>query len=417
MSVVRQLRAEEPAIDLGKMIKNYRRNGPLESEFYASEQVFAADMQRIWGRWWLFAGHGCTIPRPGDYFTYQVGRDPILVVRGEDGQVRAFFNTCRHRGARVCTAEAGSAKRLVCPYHNWTYDLGGRLLMDSKEDYGVDRSELSLHPVHVRDAAGLIFISLARNPPSFDEAFATISRKLKPHGMARAKIAHTADYVVKANWKIIFENNRECMHCPPNHKEYNLSTYDVMRDQARSDPARAKQMDAIIAESNARFRALGLDEGDASSSMTGTFFRCHRTPLRKGFVSQTLDGKPACRLPMGDFKEHDVGTLRITIFPNFWQHSNSDYAAAARLTPLAPGLTAVRGYWLVHEDAVEGKDYTLDKLLPAWGKTNEQDWEICENQQIGVSSSRYQPGYYSLSKEGNVAHFDEWYLGEMSRAT
>ena len=75
----------------------------------------------------------------------------------------------------------------------------------------------------------------------------------------------------------------------------------------------------------------------------------------------------------------------------------------------------MRATWLVHKDAVEGKDYTLDRLLPVWAATNEQDWEICENQQAGVSSRKYVPGPYSATKEFNVAHFDEWYLREIAR--
>jgi glycine betaine catabolism A len=414
MSMVRPVEAAGAADTLDALIKNYRTNGPLQREFYVSPDIFAIDMERIFGRWWLFAGHSCTIPNPGDYFTYQIGKEPIVVIRDNRGEVRAFYNTCRHRGSRICTEEHGRTTKLVCPYHRWTYELDGTLLMDTKRDFGVDRSTLSLHPVQLRHVCGLVFVSLSDDPPSFDDAFATIERKMKPHGIERAKVAHTIDYLVKANWKIVFENNRECYHCPSNHKEYNRTAYDVMRDQGRTDPVKMAEVEAIAAEANARFAALGLDVGDASSNMTGGFFRCHRTPLMKGFVTQSMDGKPVS-IPMGDFKQHDVGTLRTTIFPNFWQHSNGDYAAAARLIPLAPDLTAVRATFLVHKDAVEGEDYTLDRLLPVWSATNDQDWRIVENQQVGVSSKKYTPGPFSQTKEFNVAHFDEWYLREVAR--
>ncbi|MDP1841617.1 MAG: SRPBCC family protein, partial [Reyranella sp.] len=148
------------------------------------------------------------------------------------------------------------------------------------------------------------------------------------------------------------------------------------------------------------------------STMTGVSWRCHRTPVVEGFVTQSMDGKPLSCL-MGDIKEWDSGTLRTTVFPNFWQHTNCDYAAAARLTPIGPNETHVRGYWLVDEKAVEGKDYTLDRLLPIWDLTNKQDWKICEDQQAGVSSHAYTPGPYSLVRERNVAHFLDWYLGEL----
>ena len=398
--------------EIAQLVARHRPGGPLEQAFYTTPEAFAADLARIQYRHWLFAGYAFQVPKPGDFFTYKVGTASIIVVRDRDGEIRAFHNVCRHRGSRICSTETGHAHRLVCPYHRWTYELDGALVLDTRREFGVDKAELSLKPVAIVDAAGLLFVSLGDQPPDFSQALATIRRKMAPHAIGRAKIAHQVDYVVKANWKIVFENNRECYHCPPNHKEYNTAAYDVQRDAAMLDPALQPGMDAIVARANARFRALGLDEGDALSTMTGVSWRCHRTPVMEGFVTQSMDGKPLSCL-MGDIKEWDSGTLRTTVFPNFWQHTNCDYAAAARLTPIGPDETHVRGYWLVDEKAVEGKDYTLDRLLPIWDLTNKQDWKICEDQQAGVSSPAYTPGPYSLVRERNVAHFIDWYLGEL----
>ncbi|MGQ0662405.1 MAG: aromatic ring-hydroxylating oxygenase subunit alpha [Pseudomonadota bacterium] len=393
---------------LATLIGTHDRNGPLTREFYTSASIFAAETERIFARQWLFAGHSCAIPHPGDWFTHEIGWDSIIVVRDAEGSINAFHNTCRHRGSRVCATPAGHGLRLVCPYHHWTYGLDGRLVQKTEAEYGVAPSSLSLHRVHIRDAAGLLFFSLAEDPPDFDNAHEAISRRLKPHGLARAKIATSIDYSVAANWKIIFENNRECFHCPTAHKEYTRATYDVWR----TDPNRQAEVAKRTAECNARFRSLGLDEGDVSSDMTGAFYRAHRTPLMKGFVTQSLDGKPVAPL-MGDLKERDAGTLRITVFPNFWQHASDDHAVSTRLTPVGPRETAVRVNWLVDKDAVEGKDYELDRLLPFWQRTSEQDWALCENNQAGVNSRRYHPGPFSRSKERNVAHFIAWYLNQL----
>lgn len=395
-----------------RLAAEQRPGGPLAGPFYTSPEVFQEDLARIWRRYWLYAGHTCQIPRPGDWFTYAVGSDLVIVVRGEKGEIRAFHNTCRHRGSRVCPTETGSSRRLTCPYHAWSYGLDGQLMMDPKAEFGLDRSQLSLHPVEVRTVAGIVFVALSDDPVDFEEASSTIERKLKPHGLERAKLAHKIDYVVKANWKLVFENNRECYHCPPNHREYNLATYDVHRDNAVADPKLRAEMEAIVAETNARFRSLGLDEGDAELTMTDAHWRCRRSPLMKGFTTQSMDGKPVSTL-MGDFKERDVGTLRTTVFPNFWQHANDDYACASRLTAISPTETHVRVLWFVDRDAQEGKDYTLDRLLPIWKLTSEQDWDICRWNQQGVSSSRYVPGRYSMTKEQNVAHFIDWYLREV----
>lgn len=397
-----------------RIVAEHRPGGPLARPFYTSPEVFQEDMARIWSRYWLYAGHTCQIPRPGDWMTYDVGSESVVVLRDDKGEIRAFHNTCRHRGSRVCPAESGNSRRLVCPYHAWTYGLDGQLLMDPKAEFGLDRKDLSLHPVKVRAVAGLVFVALSDDPVDFEEGFATIARKLKPHGLERAKVAHRIDYVVKANWKLVFENNRECYHCPPNHPEYNKATYDVHRDNAVVDPRLEPEMARIVEEANARFRRLGLDEGDARSTMTGAHWRCHRTPLMKGFTTQSLDGLPVAPL-MGDFRERDAGTLRITIFPNFWQHANDDYACASRLTAVGPAETHVRVLWFVDREAIEGRDYSLDRLLPVWQRTSEQDWDICQWNQQGVSSSRYVPGRYSTTREQNVAHFVDWYLREVAR--
>ncbi len=398
--------------EISRLVAEHKPGGPLERDFYVAPTVFDADLARIFHRHWLFAGYAFQVPKPGDFFTYRIGTESIVVLRDRGGEIRAFHNVCRHRGSQICKTESGNAHRLVCPYHRWTYELDGSLVLDTRREFGVDKEGLSLRPVSIVNAGGLLFISFSAEPPDFSDALATISRKMKPHAIERAKIAHQIDYVVKANWKIVFENNRECYHCPPNHKEYNTAAYDVQRDAAMLDPTLQPGMDAIVARANARFRSLGLDEGDAMSTMTGNAFRCHRTPVMEGFVTQSMDGKPLSCL-MGDIKEWDSGTLRTTVFPNFWQHTNCDYAAAARLTPLGPNETHVRGYWLVDAKAVEGKDYTLERLLPIWDITNRQDWTICEAQQLGVSSRAYVPGPFSKVRERNVALFLDWYLGEL----
>jgi Rieske 2Fe-2S family protein len=408
----RQTRQPLPA-DIARLVADHRPSGPLARDFYVSPTVFETDLARIFHRHWLFAGYAFEVAKPGDFITYKIGSESIIVVRGRDGEVRGFHNVCRHRGSQICKTEHGNALRLVCPYHRWTYELDGALVLDTRREFGVGKEGLGLKPVPVVDSGGLLFFSLGDPPPDFSDALATIRLKMKPHALHRAKIAHQIDYVVKANWKIVFENNRECYHCPPNHKEYNLAAYDVQRDMALLDPSLQPAMDAIVARANARFRSLGLDEGDAMSTMTGKSFRCHRTPVVEGGVTQSMDGKPLCTRLMGDIKEWDSGTLRTTIFPNFWQHTNCDYAAAARLTPIGPNETHVRGYWLVDGDAVEGRDYTLERLLPIWDITNRQDWTICEDQQAGVSSRAYAPGPFSLIRERNVAHFEDWYLGEL----
>jgi len=396
--------------EIERLVHTSRLGEPLAGDFYIDPAIFAADIERIFGRLWLYVGHACMVQAPGDYMTWRVGPHSVVVVRGSDGAVRAFHNSCRHRGSRICREEMGNAKHLVCPYHRWTYELDGRLRTRTEAEFGISENEIALLPVALHDASGLLFISFAQHPPDFSAMLADIAPRLKPHGMDRAKVAKRISYRVGANWKVILENNSECYHCGPNHPQIVMATYDV----TRNDPERMAEVERRVAEANTRYRSLGLDEGDAQADMTGAFWRARRTPLKPGWVTQSLDGQPVAPL-MGDLTSHDAGTLRINLYPNFWQHASSDHAVATRVTPTGPADCTIDVFWLVHQDAVEGKDYTLERLLPFWQRTSEQDWFICEENQFGIGSSGYRPTGFARRQESNLPRFTDWYLGELAR--
>ena len=390
----------------------YARGGPLEGAFYLSPEILNADVERVWRRHWLYAAHDCEIAKPGDWLTWQVGNDTIVLVRNHDNTVRAFHNTCRHRGARICEGERGHAKLLVCPYHAWTYELDGKLRTSTAQEFGIDRTALGLHPVAVHNLHGLLFVALGPEPVSFHAGAAEIAAQMAHQGFADAKLARKISYTVQANWKLVFENNRECYHCAHAHPEYVRGTYDV----SLLDPQQRPEVERQTALAAARFSELGLGNAVAASAMSGAFWRTTRAPLMDGWKTQSLDGEPVAPL-MGRMREtgrRSMGTLRCTVFPNFWQHASDDHAVATRLTPLDAGTTQVDVAWFVHKDAVEGRDYTAERLLPFWQRTSEQDWAICEAQQAGVASPAYTPGPYSRTRESNVQHFIDWYLAALA---
>ncbi len=386
----------------------YRGHGPLERDFYTAQDVFNADLERIWRRHWLFAGHGCEMPRAGDWKSWTIGFDQVLLVRGRDGEVRAFHNVCRHRGARICAGEKGQNSLLVCPYHAWTYDLDGSLRTATETEFGRVRSELGLKPIALQNIGDLLFVALGDEPVSFERAANEIAAEMRHQGFADAKLATSIRYTVKANWKLVFENNRECYHCGHAHPEYVAGTYDF----ARFDVSRGEEIAAEERHASQRFQELGLAAATASSAMSGDFWRVTRAPLMAGWKTQSLDGTPIAPL-MGTMRKKNTwseGTLRCTVFPNFWQHASDDHAVATRLTPVDPTTTQVDVSWFVHKDATEGRDYTLKRLLPFWQRTSEQDWSICAANQEGVSSPAYTPGPYSKTREANVQQFVDWYL-------
>jgi Rieske 2Fe-2S family protein len=404
--------------ELDSLIVDHQPGWSLPGRFLIDPIVYRADLESVWRRGWLFAGHSCEIPKPGDYFTLEVDTDPLVVIRAETGEVHALHNVCRHRGSLVCTESQGNARRLVCPYHQWTYACDGHLLACRGMQEDLDKSQFGLRPVAVREVAGLIFISLSEEPATFEPARRLLEPLVRPQGLVEAKVAQARDYLVKANWKLVWENNRECFHCNVNHPQYIKANFDHFNADDTS-PRIKEEISTAVRRGQEKWAAAGLAPTHLETGMTrfpdaenNIWFSANRTPLVDGYLSETMNGRLVAPL-MGDYREPDVGTLRIRALPNFWNHSSCDHSVSTRLLPAGPELTAIRVYWLVRADAVEGRDYRLEELLPFWQLTSEQDWIICERQQRGVRSSAYVPGPYSAYKEYNVDSFVRWYLATL----
>ncbi len=387
------------------------------SSFYYDPEVYRLDIQRVWRNGWLFAGHSCEISKEGDYFTINIDTDSVLIIRGSNGAIHAVHNVCRHRGSLISDAGCGHLKKLTCPYHRWTYGLDGKLLA-APGMHELDKSSFALRPVALREVEGLIFISLADEPSGFEEAHETFSALAKPQGFRNAKVAKQVDYLVAANWKLVWENNRECYHCNANHPQYTKANFDHYNTDDTTSQIR-EQISEVVRRSEAKWAADGLAVSHKQTGMTtfpdaerNIWHSANRTTLVDGYVSETMDGKQAAPL-MGDYKDADVGTLRMRSLPNFWNHSSCDHSVTTRLLPVSPEQTAIRVWWLVDEKAVEGRDYELSNLMPFWQLTSEQDWVICERQQRGVRSSAYVSGPYSKYKEYNVEAFVRWYLNQI----
>jgi Rieske 2Fe-2S family protein len=298
------------------------------------------------------------------------------------------------------------------------YARDGSLLACRGMQDDLDRSQLGLIPVPVRELEGLVYFSLGDDPPDFDEAHRLMAPLLRPQGFSRAKVARAVEYEIAANWKLVWENNRECYHCNINHPQYIKANFDHYNADDTSERVR-NEMERVIARSEEKWAACGLAVTHKQTGMTlfpdaenNIWYSANRTPLVDGYVSESMDGRQVAPL-MGDYTDADVGTLRMRTVPNYWNHSSCDHGVTTRLLPAGPRRTKARVLWLVDQDAVEGEDYTLDALLPFWQLTSEQDWVICENQQRGVESSAYRPGPYSPYKEYNVDRFVQWYLKRM----
>jgi Rieske 2Fe-2S family protein len=394
---------------------SYRPGFGLPQRFYLDAEIFAEEQARLFRSNWFFAGHSVEAPHPGDYLTLTVGGAPVIILRDADGQLQAHHNVCRHRGSILCTQGKGHVARLVCPYHGWTYARDGRLLAAPAMPDDFDKSRYGLKAVMVDEFDGLIFVNLAEKPAPIDDLRNHLSPILKPQGMDRARIALIQDYSLEVNWKIVVENNRECYHCRANHPGYVAIQYDTESD----NPLLAGEISARLSECLERWDHMGLDVDrvSTSSDYTSEWFRANRTPLRKGMVTESLNGQLACRVLMAGFADPDMGTARANTNINFWCHANSDYAHTVRITPMAPNRTEVRAYWLVDEKAVAGRDYDPAAVAAFHDQVMCEDWEICRRQWAGLTSPGFEPGPLSPLKERNLDLFIRWYTHQMQESS
>jgi Rieske 2Fe-2S family protein len=282
------------------------------------------------------------------------------------------------------------------------YDKDGSLQKARLMPEDFDTCDYGLHSVKVQVAAGLIFISLAEDPPGFDKVREDYLPFLGPFNISEAKVGFQKTYSLRTNWKLIAENFRECYHCGPAHPEYCSAVIGAnMKESA----------DEVLAERRVEWERNGLAVNNVNFR-EDTFHFAIRYPLRPGVQSYSTDGT-AVAIPMGDHRDYNAGVLGLVVYPNFWMDAVSDYIWTMRLTPVSASETRIDLSWLVDKNAVEGKDYTVDRLVEFWKITGEQDWKLCENNFSGIESSRYTPGPYA-PVEADVVQFIDWYLKQMN---
>jgi Rieske 2Fe-2S family protein len=350
----------------------------LPGRYFTSPEIFERESLRIFQRGWLCVGRELELASPGDFIVVNVGVESVIVVRDRGGALRAHFNVCRHRGTRICEAERGTfAGTIQCPYHAWTYGLDGALVgaPHTKEIEGFDKSEHGLLPAGVDVWEGFVFINPAEDRDPLASSFAPIAERFERFNLRALRPARRIEYSVRANWKLLFQNYSECLHCPVIH------------------PALAK---------------LSPYDSGANDLVEGSFLGGFMTITREG-GSMSLSGA-ACGIPVGELPAEDQHRVYYySIFPNMLLSLHPDYAMYHMLWPQGPGETRVQCEWLFHPDTFGDARFDPQDAVAFWDMTNKQDWHVCEISQLGVASSRYVPGLYS-PREGILAAWDEEYL-------
>jgi glycine betaine catabolism A len=355
----------------------------LPGEYFTSQDIFAQEIDRIFLQRWLCVGREDRIPGPGDYFVQEVGRESVIVLRGKAGELRAYYNVCRHRGTRLCEELTGHfSETIQCPYHAWAYGLDGRLIgAPSTNDLeNFDKSDWPLFPVGVKTWEGFVFINLAEEPEPFEHCWEPLLGRFARFNLPNLKVARTIEYDVHCNWKLLFQNYSECYHCGPVH------------------PPLAKITPPTSGEND-------LFEGP----FTGGFM-----VMTRGHESLTMSGK-SCGVVVGELPEEDMNRVYYyAIFPNMLLSLHPDYVMFHTIWPKATDRSQIFCSWLFHPATLSDPTFHPDDGIEFWDMTNRQDWHICEQSQLGVQSRAYRPGPYSR-RESLSVQFDREVLRALGR--
>src|SRR5436309_5137489 len=189
----------------------------LPGRYYTSPEIYAEEQERIFTERWVCAGRAAEIPEAGDYVLRRIAGESVIVVRGRDGALRAFYNVCRHRGTRLCEEPQGRfSETIQCAYHAWTYTIDGQLIGAPHMNgvAGFDKRDYPLHPVALETWEGFAFLKLVREPEPLLQAFAPLVGRFSRFNLPSLRSARRIDYDVRAIWMLGLQNYSECLHCP-----------------------------------------------------------------------------------------------------------------------------------------------------------------------------------------------------------
>ena len=213
----RKLRADEDFDGLTRVVAS------LPAKCYLDADWHQLELERIFYRNWLYLCHSSTLAEARAFRRFRIGTQEIVVLRDDQGELRGYYNSCRHRGSILCREQAGRlrSKLIVCPYHQWSYALDGELVATSslREAPDFDRADFPLHGVAVQEWRGVIFVSLADDPPPLESGFDRGGDRIDHWPMESLVVGHRWSKVMQCNWKVFWENFNECLHCPNIHPQ------------------------------------------------------------------------------------------------------------------------------------------------------------------------------------------------------
>jgi len=390
-----------------ELIRDQRPGWSLEQRFYTDPEIYELELERIITRNWILAGHESELPNPGDFKVLNVARESAIIVRTQDGELKAHANVCRHRGSLVCLEKSGNTRKFECPYHGWMYDTDGNLLAARNMPEGFDKSQHGLHAVSLDVMGGLIFVCFCDDPPSLEGAKRDLAEPFEMFGFENLKVAAVKTYPIAANWKLAIENYQECYHCATAHAEY-ARMHTLMLDSKKRERLQANMRERMEA---CGLREIDFDYVDTEARPGEQGYGYSRTAMFEGYKTGSRDGRPVAPL-LGKLTDYDGGASDFTFGPFSFLLAYSDHVVGYVFTPVDEGHCECRIYWFVRGDAEAGRDYDVDELTWLWDVTTRADERIIVNNWKGVNSKYYRPGQFS-GMERMEARYIEWILQQL----
>lgn len=414
--------------------------GPIDGSRYVSSEFARREWEGLWTKAWLVGALESDMPEAGDFMTVEIGPESILLVRGDDGRVRGFYNVCQHRGNRLVEAEQGSIGAFTCAYHAWRWSLEGELLsVPDEEDFpqGSPCGKLRLEPVRTESFAGFIWYCLDPKAGSLRTFLGEIADHIETYGMERMKRTHWVTVEGAFNWKCVQDNFNESYHLEFVHPQtkyimetrgtahqqdlYPTGHARILIDGCRPDPRYAS--DPAVAE--------GMAEELAFWELDAADFRGRETEMREALQKRkrglgARKGYDFSRFSDAQLTDH----YHYSIFPNLSLSLKPDGCIFLRANPhpTNPGkcLFDMWYFTLFPEGVTEYHSHTMDEMVSVdaqvphltgiWpdvscGPAIDQDVRIWNAQQKGLASRGYRGGYLAW-QERRVRFFhdnlDRW---------
>jgi Rieske 2Fe-2S family protein len=367
----------------------------LPSQFYFAPDHYEQELKKLWYRNWVYLCRASTLSEPRAFRTFTIGNQSVLVLRDEHSSLRAFHNTCRHRGSVLCSEEEGRlrGKNLVCPYHGWSYSLEGDLMavpkMGLPDEF--DQSDYSLYKIALAEWGGCVFIRLEGPGAKLDEVLRPNATRLANWPMETLATGHVMRTVLACNWKVFWENFNECYHCPGVHPELSrlVPIYNRTIMGPYDDPSWENHKD----DPDPRYRG----------------------GLRQGAVTWSVDGQAVgAAFPGLTEEERGAGHRFVTLWPTMYVVGHIDHMRMVTMRPLGPEQTELTVQWLFDPATLADPGFDLEKTISFAKLVVEQDGAACELNQKGLRSVAHRQGVL-MPQEYAVHAFHEWVRNSLAK--